>query len=110
MIHVLDEKNTVVTVTQTNVLDKEECLERTHEIGKILKNGSKITIAGFGEMKDERTKSNLTYMFPHLGSFDYNGRVLSFASVWNEIGQCFDGAFGKTKPCPRNEFPIKKPR
>lgn len=107
MILVLDEKNTVLTVSQGNVLDKEDCFEGITEIRKILKNGKTISIGGMGDLNDPRQSEKAAYLFPGLGTFHSNGRHLQFMMIWNEHGQCYDSQFGKGKSCPRDDFSHK---
>jgi hypothetical protein len=107
MMHILDEENTVLNVTQTNVLNKKDCFERIQKIGKILRGGRIITVGAFGEMKEPRTQvASLTYTFPSLGKYQFNGHDLKFGTIWNENNQCYDAQFATQKPCPRDEFPI----
>ncbi len=110
MMHVLDDENTVLTVNQGNILGKEDCFRRINKIGKILKGGKRIFIGGTGDLKDSRVKENEQYVFPSLGTFYFNGRVLQFIVVWNENGQCYNTYMGDKKPCPSGEFPIEKPK
>lgn len=106
LIHVLDDANTVTTVAQTNVLDRESCFDRLKEIGKILQDGKKITIGGMGDLDDSRVKGRFRTDFPGKGVFVGNGRSLQFMVIWNERGQCYGAYYGPDKPCPRKEFPI----
>ena len=106
MMHVLDEENTVSSVVQTNVIGREDCYDRLREIGKILRSGKRITIAGRDGLDSPRVKSTTVYEFPGLGKFYGNSRVHQFASIWNEHGQCYDAQMGDEKPCPSNGFPI----
>jgi hypothetical protein len=108
MIHMLDEKNTVVTASQGNVLDKEDCFEGINEIRKILKNGKVITLGGMGDLIEPRQSEKTAYFFPGLGRFQSNGRHLQFMMIWNEHDECYDSQFGKGKPCPRDDFSNKK--
>ncbi|MEQ1876075.1 MAG: hypothetical protein ABL958_05480 [Bdellovibrionia bacterium] len=108
MIHILDENNTVLTAVQTNVLGKEDCFRRINKISKILRGGRRITVGGLGDPNEPRKWKDRAYSFPNLGKYPGNGRVLQIISVWNEIGQCYDVYSGEEKPCPREEFPIRK--
>lgn len=49
-MNVLDEDKTVLTVSQGNILGKEDCFRRIKKVGKILKSGSKIFIGGMGNL------------------------------------------------------------
>lgn len=107
MIHVLDDENTVLSVTQNNLLDKESCYDRINFISSILKRGKIIYIGGMGDLKDPRKTEKHEYTFPGIGTFRGNGRVLQFGVIANEKGQCFDAHRAGEKPCPRDPFSIK---
>jgi hypothetical protein len=105
-INVLDKNKTVLTVSQGNILGKEDCFRRINKIGKILKSGNKIFIGGMGSLDKPRGTSGRLYTFPGLGQFPENGRNLQFMVVWNEKGMCYNAYSGDQKPCPGDEFPI----
>lgn len=107
-MNVLDENKTVLTVSQGNILGKEDCLRRINKIGKILKSGDKIFIGGMGSLDKPREVSERRYSFPGLGQFPANGRNLQFMVVWNDKGLCYNAYSGGQKPCPADEFPIVK--
>ncbi|MFN7455480.1 MAG: hypothetical protein ACK5RO_12575 [Pseudobdellovibrionaceae bacterium] len=107
-IYVLDESKTVLTVSQGNILGKEDCSRRISKIGKILKSGSQIFIGGMGDLDKPREMSEQLYSFPGLGLFPQNGRNLQFMVVWNDKGQCYNAYSGDQEPCPSDEFPIAK--
>lgn len=100
MMHVLDDENTVLSIVQTNVLDKGSCFERLKEIGKLLNTGKIIYIGGMGNLNKPRIKENKTYTFPH-GTFHGNGRNAQFMVIANEKGLCYDAYSGDEPPCPR---------
>lgn len=106
MIHVLDDKKTVLSILQGNRLDKESCLERIQIIGKILNGGNRIYVGGMGSINEPRKVEEFTYTFPKWGTFHSNGRVLQFAVIANEHGACYSAYEREEKPCPRDEFPI----
>ncbi len=106
MIHVLDENNTVLSVSQGNTLDKESCMNRLNKIGKIISKGNRIYVAGTGNLKRPTEKTDLKYTFPKIGIFNSNGRALQFVAIANEHGDCFDAYDGDTKPCPQEPFPL----
>jgi hypothetical protein len=108
MIHVLDEKNTVLTINQGNTLDKNDCESRIQEISKILNKGRSIYIAGIGNLNEPRSKSKTLYNFPKKGIFEGNERTLQFVAIANEHGACYDAYSGSEKPCPRKPFPTQK--
>lgn len=107
-INVLDENKTVLTVSQGNILGKEDCFRRINKIGKILKSGNKIFIGGMGNLDKPGETSDRRYSFPGLGQFPENGRNLQFMVIWNEKGMCYNAYSGEQKPCPADEFPIVK--
>jgi hypothetical protein len=107
MIHVLDSTNTVTTVVQTNTLDKDSCDGRLKKIGKILREGHRIYIAGRGDLNDIGSKDYESFVFPQKGSFPSNGRSLQFVAIANEYGLCYDAYSGfEEKPCPPEPFPF----
>ena len=107
-MYVLDEDKTVLTVSQGNILGKEDCFRRINKIGKILKSGNKIFIGGMGNLDELRATPGRHYLFPSLGQFPDNGRVLQFVVIWNENNICYNAYSGDQKPCPSDEFPIAK--
>lgn len=107
MIHVLDEENTVMTISQGHVLEKEVCMNGYYAIEKILKSGNTIFIGGFGELIQPREKNEPKYLFPGLGKYPDNGHHLQYLVLWNDKGQCYDAYMGNEKPCPRGEFPLR---
>lgn len=106
MMHVLDEENTVLTVVQGNTLGKSDCDRRLKLIGKILREGKSIYIAGTGVLDSPR-EIGKPYAFPGKGTFKHNERVLGFAAIANEHGTCYDAYSGPEIPCPRDPFPIR---
>lgn len=108
MIHILDDKNTVLTVVQGNVLGKKGCFDRISKIGKILKNGKKIYVGGTGELKEPRKEGRFQFTFPGVGTFYSNSRTLGFSVIMNDRGECYSAYEEDEKPCPRDEFPIQK--
>ncbi|OFZ27998.1 MAG: hypothetical protein A2381_02750 [Bdellovibrionales bacterium RIFOXYB1_FULL_37_110] len=61
-----------------------------------------------GNLNNPRKKENVTFTFPHHGTFHGNDRMLQFMVIANEHGDCDSAYRGDSKPCPRGEFPIKK--
>lgn len=106
LIYILDETNTVITVSQGNTMDKEPCDDRIRNISKILNNGRSIYIAGVGDLRDKRSQTTTKYMFPKHGTFYGNSRDLQFTVISNEKGQCYSAHMGMRKPCPDSPFPI----
>lgn len=107
MMHILDDENTVLSIVQTNVLDKGSCYRRIEKIGKILKTGKTIYIGGMGNLAKPRSKEEKTYTFSHIGTFHGNGRNAQFMVIANEQGLCYDAYSGDEAPCPRDPFPIR---
>lgn len=109
MIHVLDDQDTVTSVSQMNTLSKADCDERVTMIGKILMRGTRITIAGIGEIDRPRVVEKWRTVFPRFGTFNSNGRSLQFIAISNERGECYDAYSGETPPCPQSGiFPLEK--
>lgn len=108
MIHILNDDNKVLTLVQGNTLDKESCEYRLDKIGKILREGKKIYLAGRGNLsKQDRELFQGDFNFPNLGRFKDSGRTLGFVAISNEHGLCYDieTAF-MGKPCPPEPFPF----
>lgn len=108
LMHILDEENTVLTVAQINILDKENCLKRIQKIGKILKTGRIIYIGGMGYLNKPKIKEAQKFIFPNKeGIFYSNGQSLQFMVIANEQGLCFDAYSGDKEPCPQEPFSFK---
>lgn len=103
-IHVLDEKNTVLSVIQGNTLDEKSCKKRLKKIRKILKKGRYIEILGTGNLEKIRKAEDAKYAFPGLGTFHRNGRVLQFMAITNEHKDCYDAYSADEKACYQNSF------
>lgn len=103
MIHILDQENTVLTVSNGTVLEKRACFERLDAANRIIQKGRVIYVRGRGDAESLRKKQGPHYYFPKYGSFQYNGRSLNYLAIWNDKGQCYDAFYGAKKPCPRNE-------
>lgn len=111
MIHILDDANTVIDTNQMNTLSKEACADRLTKIGRILKTGKQIYVAGIGDIEDPRQTEKWTFHFPGHGTFHSNGRSLQFFNIANEYGLCYGAYSADTKPCPDGEnFPIRDKR
>lgn len=107
MLHVLDEEKTSFTLVQTNTLDIESCERRMKKIGKILKSGHQIYLAGIGDFFESRIKGPYKYTFPQFGIIESNGRSLQFIAIKNEHDQCFGAFSAEEQPCPPEPFPLK---
>lgn len=101
MMHVLDDQNTVLSIVQTNVIDKGSCFRHVEKIGKILKTGKLIYIGGMGNLNKPKIKEDKTYVFPYHGTFHGNGQNAQFMVIANERGLCYDAYSGDENPCPR---------
>lgn len=109
MIHVLDEERTVLNLIQGNTLSKGDCFNRLDKIGRILKNGKRIYVAGIGDIDKPREREKWMHHFSGLGTFNSNSRGLQFFAIANEHGHCFDAYSWEEKPCPQSGiFPLKK--
>ena len=106
MMHVLDEKNTVLNLIIEPVLSREECMAHLNASLKILKSSKKIYLAGMWTLDSPREKTVYKYTFPGIGTYNGNGRVLRYRAIWDGKGQCYDVYHGNKKPCPRDDFPI----
>lgn len=106
IMRVLDQENTVITILQTNNLDKEGCFYRLQKIGKIITKGNKIYIGGSGDLNEKKIKEEEKYTFPKLGTFHGNGQTLQFLVIANEKGMCFNAYLGDKDPCPSEPFPL----
>ena len=107
MMHVLDDKKTVFTAIQGNVLYKGDCDRRLNRIDEILKKGKIISLGGTGSLETSYGKSDAKYFFPKHGTYPSNGHVLQFLAIWNEHGLCYGAYEGDEKPCPRDGFPLQ---
>lgn len=111
MIHVLDDENTVVDVTQTNTLSQEACFDRIKKIGRIIKTGNQIYIGGVGDLESAKVVEKWTHEFPGHGTFHSNGRFLQFMAIANENGLCYGAYSADDRPCPNGvDFPIRDKR
>lgn len=107
IMHVLDNNNTVITLIQGNVIDKQGCYRKLKKIGAILRKGQRIYIASTSDL-NPINKPGRVHHFPKHGTYYNNGVVLNFVAIANEHGQCYDTYFGEEPPCPRDQFPIKR--
>ncbi|OFZ19448.1 MAG: hypothetical protein A2Z20_05290 [Bdellovibrionales bacterium RBG_16_40_8] len=107
LMYILDDKKTVITVAQFNVLDKEECFNGLRKIDKILKTGKVLYVGGMGNMTDSKARNDRKYTFPRLGTFHSNGKSLKFMVIANEHGLCYDAHDGDKGQCPREPFSLK---
>ena len=104
MIHILDEKNTVITAFQADRIKKLDCVNKQREVSKILRNGAQIYLGGFIYHGGSREKGKELYSFPGIGTYHSNGRGFKFRVISNNKGGCYDTYHGTTKPCPRDGF------
>tara|TARA_B110001454_G_scaffold218991_1_gene249156 strand:+ start:194382 stop:194891 length:510 start_codon:yes stop_codon:yes gene_type:complete len=102
MIHILDLQNTVLTVSNGVVLEKEDCLERQTTADKIIKNAQIVTVRGRGDAETPIIKEEFKHTFKKHGTYFSNGRSLNFLAIWNDKGECHSGFKGEDDPCPHH--------
>lgn len=107
LMHILDDKKTVMTVAQFNILDKEGCFKSLRKIENILETGRILYVGGMGHMNKSQTKDDRKYTFPGLGVFLSNGKTMKFMVIANERGLCYDAHNGDKGPCPPEPFSLK---
>lgn len=107
IMHILDDKKTVLTVAQFNILAKEECFDGLRKIGKILKTGKFIYVGGMGNMTESNKRNNQKYTFSRLGTFQNNGKTIKFMVIANEHRLCYDAQDGDKGICPREPFSLR---
>lgn len=107
LIYFLNDENTVSHAMQGNQLDLKSCQNRISYISNLLKKGNQIYLAGMGTMRKTKIVEKRTFTFKNHGTFPENSRGLQFMYISNENGQCYGAYTETTKPCPRDEFPIK---
>lgn len=107
IVNVLDDHGFVIFVPQSNVLDKETCMERSNGANEIIASGKIITIRGSGDLKpDPRTEVH-EVNFPKYGIRKTNQQILPFLSISNERGRCVLQWQADFPPCGLEGFPIK---
>lgn len=99
MIHLLDLQNTVLTVSNGIVLEKEDCLERQTAADKIIKNAELVTVRGRGNAEAPIVKEEFKHTFKKHGTYFGNGRSLNFLAIWNEKRNCHSIINGENDPC-----------
>ena len=108
MIHVLDEKDTVLTMIQEPVTTRKQCFKRRDSIAKILRGGKRIDIGTHLNLRKPRVKGPRSFtLFAKNGIFYENGRSLQLSVIQNEHGQCYSATNEMDPPCMPPEFPIK---
>jgi len=90
MVHVLDNENTVITVSSATVLEKNNCFDWLKQSEKIISKGQTILIRGRGDAHAPVKMEKWTYNFPRQGTFYGNGRALNFLGMKNDTGQCLN--------------------
>lgn len=99
MIHLLDLENSVLTVSNGIVLEKEDCLERQTAADKIIKNAQVVTVRGRGDAEAPIIKEEFKHFFKKHGTYFGNGRSLNFLAIWNDKRDCHSIFNGKDDPC-----------
>ncbi len=105
---VLDDKNTVISIIRGNTIDKTVCDREIVKINKIIKNSKTIYFGGMHDALDVDIEEGSEHYFKNLGKFKTNGRVLQWAFIANEKGECFPAHTVDKKTCPPDNFPIGK--
>ncbi len=103
-IHVLDDANTVLSVWQTNKIDKESCLANLKRVASILKKDSTVRIFGIGDLREPRKKNGRIYNFKGRGEFPGNDLSYSLVYIKNSKGGCFDVYAQTEKLCPQSDI------
>jgi hypothetical protein len=49
-----------------------------------------VHVIGGYNLENPREKTGLKYTFPSLGTYEGNGRVLKFRTIWNDNSQCYN--------------------
>ncbi len=99
MIHILDLQNTVITVSNGVVLEKEYCFERQVAVDKIIKNAQSVIVSGRGNAEAPIVKGEFKHTFKRHGTYYGNGRSLNFLAIWNNREDCYSGFNGEDDPC-----------
>ncbi len=107
IMYILDDKKTVLTIAQFNILAKEECFDGLRKIEKILKTGRIIYVGGMGNMTESNKRTDQKYTFSRLGTFHRNGKTIKFMVIANERGLCYDAQDGDKGTCPREPFSLR---
>lgn len=99
MIHLLDLENSVLTVSNGIVLEKEDCLERQSITDKIIKNAKLLTVRGRGDAEAPIVKSEFKFLFKKHGAYFGNSRSLNFLAIWNDKQDCHSIFNENDDPC-----------
>ncbi len=108
LIYVLDEEETVLTSSPGTILNRNVCDGKISKVMKVINGGNEIYIGNSGVVDESRAFDGHEILFPKLGKFPVNGRVLGFHIIWNENGMCYNTYAGDQKPCPNDGFPLTK--
>jgi hypothetical protein len=87
MIHILDLQNSVLTVSNGIVLEKEDCIERQTAEAPVVKDEFK-------------------HFFKKHGTYFGNGRSLNFLAIWNDKRNCHSIFSGDDDPCLKLNKPL----
>lgn len=90
MIHLLDNEQTVLTVSSATVLEKSDCFDWLKQSEKIISKGKSILVLGRGDAYAPGNMEKFAYNFPKHGTFYGNGRALNFLGIRNDNGQCLN--------------------
>lgn len=108
LIFILDEEATVLRSSPGTILNRNVCDGKISKVMKVISSGNKISIGNSGVLDEPRAFDGHEILFPKLGKFPVNGRVLGFQVIWNENGACYNTYAGDQKPCPNDGFPLLK--
>jgi len=106
MIHILDLQNSVLTVSNGIILEKEDCLERQAAADKIIKNAQVVTVRGRGDAEAPMVKEEFKHIFIKHGTYFGNGRSLNFLAIWNDKRNCHSIFNGEDDPCLKLNKPL----
>jgi hypothetical protein len=105
-IYVLDEENSVSSISRFSPNDEQGCQEIKDKIDRIVMEGKEIYIGGMGSLNEPRQQGSRKYFFKGHGTYYLNKREIQFMVIANEKGRCFSFANGDDPPCPPEPFPI----
>ncbi len=108
LIYILDEDETVLTSSPGTILNSNVCDGKISKVMKVISGGNKIYVGNSGVLDEPRVFEGQKVLFPKLGSFPVNDRVLGFHLIWNENDMCYNTHAGEQKPCPNDGFPLTK--
>jgi hypothetical protein len=100
LIYVRNMDDSVISISQGNVIDKKSCFDRLSVVEKVRSAGKKIFVAGVGSIRNELTQNAKKVLFPNHQTYPPNESSLQFAFIRNEAGLCYDAYAASRPPCP----------